>query len=1124
MSEHSGTRILSSKLTTPHVADTIPRERLLFLLNGVKEKRLTAVVAGAGYGKTTLMAQAASSWEAKTIWYRLDESDSDLVAFIAYLIAGVRKHYPDFGAATIGRLREADHSKNGLRHITRTFLGEMEDTLREHTVIVLDDYHLVNGSREIGEALEMILRDLSPLAHLALISRAEPALPLARLRAMREVMDISEADLAFPAVEIDRLCAEIFGFSLDPTRIDAIRQRMEGWISGLILLFHSLKGKHAAEIETGIMNLRGSRMAIFRYLEENLYGALSEETQDFLVKTSILPRMNARFCDRLLNVSSSLDILKYLEANHLFTSSDEDGCYCYHQLFRDFLLNRLEEVLERERVVELHRNAANLLERNGEAEDALRHYLAAEEIERACNVLDCLGRNLFAEGRFQLLSSFLGCVPEELMGKHPWLEYLRGQLDGLNGKHREAVRRYERAHPNFHEQGNEEGALSCLVESGLLLFQTGRLKEAQERFQELLDQTNVDPRLRIEVLGYLTYISAYLGNMGLAERCFGDAMELVNGLGNEELRRECLAWVYCYRGFHLSFSGDYAGVLETAEYLKTFSHASGPYRHPLTSHLLESVGCFGLRLYSRGYEAAKEGLRILGEQSPQGDTPVSDWHAPRLSLRGERGFPDSLTPWLFACAAQNAAGLGKAAEALEDAGESLRLFRKMGIRYGEAYVCCILSRTHMESGKGVAAEQWARSGIEAIRGLGWTRTERMLKLNLAGALVEKGDLEESLRFLKDVEPFVKDPLTAAWMSLVFARIDFAQARTENGLQRLVSSLELCRQHGFESLLDSEAQWIIPPLLGVFSRGKMQPYIQEIIGRMGPDGAGQLAALQDESDPGLRKAASDLMGGLPRATPPGLRIQMLGKFRVFVGEEELPGDRWKSRKARTLFQFLVYSRPRGYLNKELLMELLWPEEDPAITVKRLHVALVSLRKTLEPGIVKGSQSSYISRAGDSYKVDIGEGGSDVEAFSERLKHAGMESNPDQSLAHLLSAESLYGGDFMEEEPYSEWCVQPREKLREDYLRVVRRIVDHYEQQGNHARCIELAEKYLTVDSFAEPIYRSLMISYWKIGDRFRMARTYERCRDSVIRELNCGLSEETELLYRELMKNQHATVP
>ena len=122
-------------------------------------------------------------------------------------------------------------------------------------------------------------------------------------------------------------------------------------------------------------------------------------------------------------------------------------------------------------------------------------------------------------------------------------------------------------------------------------------------------------------------------------------------------------------------------------------------------------------------------------------------------------------------------------------------------------------------------------------------------------------------------------------------------------------------------------------------------------------------------------------------------------------------------------------------------------------------------------------------------------------------------------HLLNAESFYGGDFLQEEPFSEWCLEARDKYKSDYLRLLKRITAYYECQGDYARAIEYCNKYLEVDKYAEDVCRSLMIFYWETGDKFAMARVFKNCRENITRELNCGLSDETELLYRKLLASR-----
>lgn len=463
--------------------------------------------------------------------------------------------------------------------------------------------------------------------------------------------------------------------------------------------------------------------------------------------------------------------------------------------------------------------------------------------------------------------------------------------------------------------------------------------------------------------------------------------------------------------------------------------------------------------------------------------------------------------------------MGKITEAIEDAGESLQRFRKMGCRLGEAFSYTILHRAYLQSGNGVAAEQWARSGIDAIRGLTLPRPEAILKLNLAESLIEKGEPDEALQLLREADGCIHGIHDAVRINFSYARLYWSNSQIADGLPRLLIALDMCEPQRHPSLVIAEKQWVIPPLVEVFAQGKMRTYILEIVGKMGPDAAAALALLQDSRNPIIRKAAANFLRELPQASRPSLRIYLLGKFRVLLGNTEIPAARWKSRKAKTLLQFLIHSRPRGYSNKEVLMELLWPEEAPGRTAKRFHVALASLRKTLEPEIVRGVTSSYISRVGDSYSIDLGEEGwVDLENFTAELERARKETDPETSIAHFLQAESLYGGDFLEEDLYSEWCSGAREKFRKDYLDLTKQVVAYYERQGRYPQCLEYAQKYLEVDKYAEDIYRSLMRCYWETGDKFNLAQTFKKCNDNIAKELSCGLSEETQQLYRHLVSN------
>lgn len=1111
--------VLNSKLIAPQVGDAIERDRLLRLTELSVKSKLTTIVAGAGYGKTTLGAQAKSRWKVKSLWYRLDEYDRDLPLFISYLVAGMREHYPGFGTSTLQYLRQAHSPNSSVRPLIHKFLSEIESTVHEDFIIVLDDYHSIKDSLEIEEAMEILLRDLSPLMHLVLISRAEPSLPLSRMRSMRQVTDIREEHLAFTVEEIERLYSEVFNMALGSVSIEAVFKKVGGWVSGLILLCHSLKGKNQYEVQRKIHDMEGPDRALFGYLEENVYCMLSPLKRDFLIRTAILPRINPKLCDLFLGMDNSAEILKYLEENHLFTSSasGEGHWYFYHQLFRGFLLSKLAGELTQESIVELYRRAAQTLLQSGEEDEALEYLLLAENFEQACCLLERVGKRLFAQRRFQVLDSHLDRIPDSFLDGHPGILFIKAQMAGLRGRREDAERLYGRALGLFVNRKDNAGIQGCLVESGLIYFQTGDLDRAESKFNELLDRKEVPPTVRIEVLGYLSYISAYLEDYDLADRCFDESLAALGKVAETDLRHKCLGWIYYYRGFRYVFSGEYENVLEIAEYTKSASPDSEGDRYPLGSYLLLALAYGGLRLYSRGYEAAIEGLRILREGR---DAPTpSDWHTPRTSPSVERAFPETFTPWLLASAASTAAGSGKLPEAIEHAEEGLKLFRKAGFRHGEAKIHSILHGIYSISGNTDASELSARLGLDALRGLKWPRVERQLKQDLAGSLVAKGQCEQAIRLLDEIEGFVGDSAFKVRNHLLHARILWSQNSHEAGLRRLAAALEICEERGFDTLVISERGWIIPLLIRTFAMGLMRGYIQKIMDNIGVNAIPELVSFQRSSEPALRKTAGAILKIIGKQPASDLRVHLLGRFMVIRDGLEIPAGAWRSSKAKMLFQFLVHSRQRGYLNREVLMELLWPEEDPALTAKRFHVALTSLRKTLEPDLVKGVPSSFISRVGDSYRA-----GSDahwwvdVEQFASEMRNAD-NAGPEASIGHLLKAESLYAGDFLVEYPYSEWSFQAREGYRNEYLRLLRKVLAWHERRRDHVKCMEYAEKLIAADSCAEDAYRFLMTGCWSTGDRSGIIRAYQRCGDNIATGLGCALSEETDRLYRELISTR-----
>jgi DNA-binding SARP family transcriptional activator/tetratricopeptide (TPR) repeat protein len=384
------------------------------------------------------------------------------------------------------------------------------------------------------------------------------------------------------------------------------------------------------------------------------------------------------------------------------------------------------------------------------------------------------------------------------------------------------------------------------------------------------------------------------------------------------------------------------------------------------------------------------------------------------------------------------------------------------------------------------------------------------------------NIRHSREILKDLEenhlftsPFDDDD---KWYTYHQFFRDFLQTKliTELGCKAV---LELYKQTA--GLLENfaEDEKAISDYLDAESFSKVWP----LLNKNEPKTVDFIKLLPNPNHHKVNDAPVDDQNEIPKLQTPFLKVYLFGKFRVFLGDREIYDNRWKSKKAQMIFKYLLYHRSKGYLKKDVLMELLWPEDDPVKTAKRFHVALASLRKTLEPEITRGTPSSYISRSGDAYCIDIGdEGYVDIDNFKKELKLAKKTKDSEELIDHLLKAEAIYRGDFLEEDLYVQWCDEEREGFKEKYLQLLEEIIKYYHVKKDYKKCIYYANKYLKTDIYAESIYQLLMIYYSRIGNNAMVNKIFKKCKDNIIKGLDCPVSKETEKLYLELTSDPEST--
>ncbi len=1086
-------QILKSKLTVPHDSGIVYRKRLYPLLDDIRYKRLTVVSAGAGYGKTTLIADAMRHLQLTVVWYRLDRTDRDFNTVMAYLVEGVRESTPNFGEHTQLRMQKADFSSLGREAILKTFIAELESSGQEKLTIVFDDFHLIGESREIKEAMLFLIENAPRSLHLIFISRTEPELSLSRFRAGREVLDIGEEDLIFSLDETRQLFEKLFRVSIPEKNLKTLHRKTEGWISGLILFYNSLRGKSEEKVVKLLDGLKGSQKIIASFLEENVYNIQPESVRNFLKQTSILSRVGADFCDTLLGINDSALILEQLEEKHLFTFPvDEDRkWFIYHHLFQDFLKSRLCSDTDASGIRNLHKSAAQVWEQIDALDEAIEHYVQAEEYASACILLRKMGRSAIAKGCFQLVMSVIDRIPESYLDKEPWVQYSYGRALEFAGNRTQAVSVFNRAMDNFSRQNLEKGARVCLFTLANSYYMTGDFPKADHMLCKLLDKIENNPGFVVSILGSLVFISSHQGRMETADQYFNKAVAI-----DPELKTgEPLAWLYFNRGFRFCFAGEFKKALDFGFQVDQMCQREKlSYTQVFNYHLI-SWSLYYLHRYEEGIRYAMTGLEMAKRE----------------------GYQDTSYAWLLTDLALNVIGSGNGAAAINHCMEAIRIFKEQSTTWGETWAYHILYDAYKADGRPEEAESYLVKGIDLLKNLTLPLQEGMLKKRLAERSLARCDWENARLLLKDCEAaFQSSSLYSAIACFCTARLHWLQRKQAAALKKMKEALSICRHNQYDHIVSQEKDWILPLLDQARSEGIMKDYIDKILSQPGFDTGDEGLQTMTTDRPSAQVFAGSKSHDPKQSDCPALRIQCLGEFRVFRGTEEIGQSCWHSKKALKVFKYLVHSRPHGYVHKEVLIDLIWPDVGPGKASGRLHDALSALRKTLEPGKSGVVKSTYLKREASSYKLCLGEGGAvDVEAFKSLLKQAAAANATAEKIEQYLKAETLYAGDFLEEDRFSNWCEEEREQLKSEYLNLIEQLMSHFEMEQLHEKSIEYAVKYLKKDKYAEHVYQRLMKYYATVNNTSMLSRTYMNCRDNIREGLDQSVSRETEQLYQQL---------
>ncbi len=426
--------LIRTKLRPPFTRpELVLRPRLQRQIRQGLRGPLTLIAAPAGFGKTTLIASSVADCECLIAWLSLDKDDNREGRFLTYVIAALQAVESGIGNEAASFIAASPHVH---AEAVVTSLANDLDAFSGEIALVLDDYHVIS-SQAVHAAVALLLEYCPAIFHLVIVSRSDPPLPLGRLRARGQMVELRAADLSFTESEAAQFLNDVMGLQLDVSSIAMLEARTEGWIAGLQMAALSMRNRD--DIRGFIEDFSGTNRHILDYLLEEVLSREPEEVQAFLLQTAILNRLAGPLCDAVTGAADSQEMLESLERRNLFVVplDDERTWYRYHHLFADLLHARLYR-LGPDVVRRLQSRAAEWCAHNGQIVEAVDYALAAQDFERAAGLLELYWADATGQGEIDAVWNWLSALPKDairnsapLSVTYCWLLWLQGKTGAI---------------------------------------------------------------------------------------------------------------------------------------------------------------------------------------------------------------------------------------------------------------------------------------------------------------------------------------------------------------------------------------------------------------------------------------------------------------------------------------------------------------------------------------------------------------------------------------------------------------------------------------------------------------------------------------------------------------------
>lgn len=1084
---------LRTKLLPPRPApELLSRPRLTERLIANLAQPITVVTANAGSGKTTFVADFLSKHQGKFVWYQLDHTDADPSSFLGYVTYGIQQVVPGFGGAMFAYLQEfADELARNPERAVDVLLNEVLERVEEQLILVLDDYHHLGAETPVHAVLDRLLAYLPDVLHIMVISREMPPLSFARLRTRMPELIIDRDDLLFTDEETQQLFRQVFDLELTADQLAEYRQRTHGWITALQLVRQvaqrtmvgtQTEGREPRKRSDLVDILRQSERNIFDYFAEEVFADELENVQQLLLRVALLDRIELDVCACLYPDLSCSRVLPTLVRRNVFMTVASDGRgeeYRLHPLFQGFLQRRFRSEVGRSGVAAEHQRCANYFIKVRAWEQAVRHFLAAEDSNQAAHLLAECGAEWIASGALGALASVADALPSEALESYPRALAHRAEVARLRGEFEAAKPLFRRAISLLQAREDREGEAEAQHGLATIARRQGDYELAFVYLDRAVELTDPQSAVRMKCSNTRGLCLVALGQWTTAEREFREALQLAEERNDEHFAR----LVAHNLGTPAGIRGDFGEALRWLRRMLRSDGEGTPVPQEAIAHL-NIARCY---LYRGEWDACEQHLASSLDRCQLFNL---------VALRGE--------------ILEAYGNLYRERHDIERASE---FYQRAGRAYDDAGID--IERVELLEERAMLSLQagdflTARAHLDRLLNSRSVEKDGVrfhtAALSRGRVLIAQGehtaataDLTPALEYFHDHGLYYYE----AQACMAIASCDLALTKELELLAHLSRAVDLALRYDYEYWLQRE------------TLEKPELFLTEEAAELLPSDLREqvIAAASQGTKRAIQKSSAISAVAKPVID---LTIRLLGPVEIVRDPARpLSADAWVTRRARDILCF-VASRRHRRASKDLIIDTFWGETDPTVIERNFHPTVSHIRKalnsnqTLKQNLLLYRDGDYLLSQEFAYSIDV----EDFDRLVAQGESHRRERQFEQCIQCYQSAVEIYRGEFMQGS-YDAWVDEQRSYYRKQYLQLIESLARVAQQTGDWFKSIHLAQQILQDDPFREDIHCLLMRAHGALGNKSAVREQFESLRQLLQKELGVEPSEETVDTYREL---------